>query len=199
MLYPQTMTEYDTVKFLTALFLTVATISAIPSAAAQEPAAPAAIAEKIIAGAPVFDRDGAQLGTIKSNDGSVAVIAVGDKQIAIPVASFGLTDKGIAIGATVAEITKVIADQDAKAAADLSAALVAGADVKNVDGTQVLSKIKRVEGETVYLEIEVGELGFPKSAFYLAPHGLSIAYSVDDFAKVVKEATAPQAPATPAE
>jgi hypothetical protein len=193
------MTEYHTVKFLTALFLTAATISAIPSAATQEPAAQSSVAEKIIAGAPVFDRDGAQLGTIKSNDGSVAVISVGEKQIAIPVASFGLTDKGIAIGATVAEITQVIADQDAKAAADLSAALVAGADVKNVDGTQVLSKIKRVEGETVYLEIEVGELGFPKTAFYLAPQGLSIAYSVDDFAKVVKEATSPQAQATPAE
>jgi hypothetical protein len=187
------------VKFLPALFLSVATIAAIPSATAQEPAAASAVADKIIVGAPVFDRDGAQLGVIKSNDGSVAVISVGEKQIAIPIASFGSTDKGIAIGATVAEITNVLAEQDAKAAADLSAALVAGADVKNVDGTQVLAKIKRVDGDTVYLGIEAGELGFPKTAFYLKPEGLSIAYSGEDFAKVVNESTAPQAAKSPAE
>lgn len=195
MVTPQKMTELNTVKFLTALLLSVAAVPVIPLAVAQEPGAASPVAEKIIAGAPVFDRDGAQLGTIKSNDGGAAVITVGEKQIAIPVTSFGLTDKGIAIGSTVAEITAVIAEQDAKASAALSAALIVGGDVKSVDGTQVLSKIKRVEGDTVFLEIAAGELGFPKSAFYLAAHGLSIPYNAADYAKVVTQATAPQAAA----
>lgn len=168
----------------------LATAGVTTSAAAQDTAATTAASAKVVVGSEVFDRDGTSIGTIKSVDAAAAIIAMGDKEIGIPLASFGSNERGLLLGATLAELQAALAAQAADAAAKLEAALVAGASVHSLNGTSIVGTIKGIENDIVLLTTDKGQFGFPKSAFYLPAHGLSIAYTAEQFDKTIADAAA---------
>lgn len=172
-----------------AAFALAATALPISAAYAQQTAAPAASAQ-VAAGDSVYDPDGALVGTVESLNGDAAIVAVGDKKIGLPLNAFAKNDKGLLIGSKVDELKAAIAKQEAEAAAQLTAALVAGADVRSVDGSEVVAKVKSVEGDNVFLTTPQGDVGLPKSGFFLPAHGLSMAFTADQFKQAVAQANA---------
>lgn len=168
---------------------------------AQEPEAAAAVAAPAIPveiGAPVFDIEGAPIGNIVSNDGTNVVVSLGEKQVALPANSFGKNEKGLVLGLTVAQLTASLAQQDAAAAAALTAALQPEAEVRSVNGSAVIGKIKSVTGDVVVLSAAQGNVGLPVSAFFMAPHGLSTSFTAEQFTKAVADAAAAAQVANPA-
>lgn len=159
-----------------------------PPAATTQPAPAAAVPLEV--GSAVYDMEGALIGNIVSNDGTNIVVSVGEKQVALPANSFAKNEKGLVLGLTVAQLTASLAEQDAAAAAALTAALVPGAEVRGVNGSAVLGTVKSVNGDIVILTSAQGDVGLPVSAFFMPAHGLSTSFTAEQFAKAVADAAA---------
>ena len=180
-----------------AAFALIATALPMSAAYAQEAATTAAA--NVAAGASVYDPDGALVGTIERVEGDAALLTVGDKKIALPLSAFGKNDKGLLIGTKVDELKANIAAQEAEAAAKLQAALVVGADVRSVDGSAVVAKVKSIDGDNVILTSPDGDVGVPKSAFFMPEHGLSTPFTAEQFKQGVAQAKAAAAAQAPAQ
>ena len=77
-----------------------------PNAAQQTPTAAVKKATKddLKVGTAVFDQKGESVGKIESNSADGAVVSTGNARAEIPLSSFGVTDKGLAIGMTKTEL-----------------------------------------------------------------------------------------------
>lgn len=174
--------------YAAALTFSMAPAAALTAQAQTAAAAPAAV--NLDVGTMVFDSAGAEIGKVVSNDGTHAVIAFGDAQIAMPVTSFGTTDAGTALGLTVDQLAAGIAQQKAAAEAALNESLQPGATVHALNGSATLGTIKTVEADAVVLTTAEGDVRLPKSAFFQAAHGLSTSFTADQFKAALAEMAA---------
>lgn len=119
-------------------------------------------------GATVYGNDGKPIGTVDSNDGTNAVIAVGEFKAPLPLSIFGQGENGPTLNTTYAAVyeqlkaadaqakqaaAEAMAKAEAEAAAALAAALVVGAPVITTDA-QSLGMIDEIAGENVIIKGE---------------------------------------------
>lgn len=180
--------------FLTPLALGMAIAGGAPAFAQAAPAAAPGVT--LTPGTIVHDSEGQEIGPIASSDGATVVVTVGDKPAALPASAFMQTDKGTAITLTLAQLTAALDQQAAAADAQLTAALQPGADIKGVNGSSVIGKVKTADADGVVVTTAQGDVRLPRKAFFVAAAGLSTSFSAEQFAAAVAEAKAPDA-ATP--
>lgn len=171
-----------------------ATALPLQSAYAQDAASTTPTAQ-VSVGSSVYDPDGGLVGTVDSVNDSGAILNVEGKKVGLPLNAFVKGDKGLLIGAKAAELKASVEKQEAEAAAKLQAALVVGAEVRSVDGTSVIATVKSIDGDAVILSSQDGDVGLPKSAFFMPAHGLSTAFTAEQFKQGVAQAKAAAAPA----
>ena len=69
----------------------------------------AATPDDLIAGASVYDSKGVELGTIRSVDGSTAVVETAAGAVGVPLEAFGKNRKGLMFAMTKAEFDTIVA------------------------------------------------------------------------------------------
>ncbi|MEL6738086.1 MAG: hypothetical protein AAFO28_04105 [Pseudomonadota bacterium] len=112
---------------LSKLAVLATTIAALPVAASAQDA-----------GTTVYSQvDDSTVGTIESNDGSIAILDTGDYKAPLPVATYAQRDGKWTINATKAQVDGMMAAAKAEAEAKLAAALVDGAAVTSADNMPV--------------------------------------------------------------
>ena len=137
-------------------------------------------------GATVYGNDGNPIGTIESNDGTNAVLVVGEFKAPLPVSIFGAGENGPTINTTYAavyeqlkaaeaarqqQIAEAQAKAEAEAAAALQAALVVGAPVITAD-QQSLGMVEEIAGENVIIKGEDETLvTLPRNLLAANPEG----------------------------
>ena len=145
------------------------------------------------------------LGKVKlvAADGVVLTSPTGD--VKLPRSAFFVGQAGLATSFTAEQFAAAMQEVNTAAAADdaaVAAALVAGADVRSLKGAAVLGKVKSASASAVVVTTPSGDdVSLPRSAFLMSPAGLAAAYTAEQFAAAVAQATgapAPQADATAA-
>lgn len=112
---------------LSKLAILATTIAALPVAASAQDA-----------GTTVYSQvDDSIVGTITSNDQTIAILDTGDYQAPLPVATYAQRDGKWTINATKAQVDGMMAAAKAEAEAKLAAALVDGAAVTSADNMPV--------------------------------------------------------------
>ena len=148
-------------------------------------ATPVAVSAQEV-GSTVYGNDGQAIGTIESNDGTNAVLVVGEFKAPLPVSIFGEGENGPTLNATRDAVYGQLkaADEQAKAAAaeaqaaaaaeaaaKLEAALVVGAPVTTAD-SQSLGLVDEINGENVIIKTEDEQLvTLPVSLLAANPEG----------------------------
>ncbi|AJA09390.1 hypothetical protein SKP52_12495 [Sphingopyxis fribergensis] len=155
-------------------------------------------------GADVRSANGtAILGKVKlaAADGVVLTTPTGD--VKLPRNAFFVGQAGLATSFTADQFAAAMAEVNTAAAANdaaVATALVPGADVRSLKGAAVLGKVKSASAATVVVTTAAGDdVSLPRSAFLMSPAGLAAAYTAEQFASAVAQATgapAPQADAT---
>ncbi len=165
------------------IFAAFALIAVQATAPAPTPAssATAPASTTVTVGATVYDGMNIAVGTIASVTGDIAVIDTGTNKVGYPVASIGIGAKGPTIALTKAQLDASAAEQQAKAAIDLTAKLVAGTSVRSRNGTTSVGTIKAVDSEFVTLTTAKGDIKFPKAGFSLDAQGVIIGFTADEF------------------
>ncbi len=123
-------------------------------------------------GSTVYGNDGQPIGTVESNDGTNAVLSVGEYTATLPLNIFGTGENGPTLNATrdavyaqlkaadeqaKAAAAEAQAKAEAEAAAALAAALVVGAPVVTAD-EQSLGLVETISEETVVIKSEDEQL-----------------------------------------
>lgn len=137
-------------------------------------------------GATVYGNDGNPIGTIESNDGTNAVLVVGEYKAPLPLNIFGAGENGPTLNTTYAavhqqlaaaeaarqqQIAEAQAKAEAEAAAALQAALVVGAPVVTAD-QQSLGMVEEIAGENVIIKGEDETLvTLPRNLLAANPEG----------------------------
>lgn len=172
-------------KFIaTALLIGTA---AAPAALAQTaPATPAPAAQTApkgpAVGVMVKDTAGADVGTIESIDGELALVNTGTNKVRYPLNAMTATPTGPIIALTKAQLDASYAEQQAKAAAELQTRLAAGTEVFARDGSTKLGTIKAVDAEFVTLTTTAGkDVRLPKGGFATGKVGLVIGMTAPEF------------------
>ena len=145
------------------------------------------------------------LGKVKlvAADGVVLTSPTGD--VKLPRSAFFIGQAGLATSFSAEQFAAAMQEVNTAAAADdaaVAAALVAGADVRSLKGAAVLGKVKSASASAVVVATPSGDdVSLPRSAFLMSPAGLAAAYTAEQFAAAVAQATgapAPQADASAA-
>ena len=176
--------------------LAIGLLAAAPAFAQTAPTtAPAAAASaNVAAGATVYDTSGGTVGTVASVNGDVAVIDTGTHKAAVPMTSIGKGAKGPTMAMTKAQLDAAAAQQQQQAQAQLQQSLVAGAQVKSLNGTAVVGTIKSADAQFVTLTTPKGEVKLPANGFSMGPNGLIVGLTADQFDAAVSGAAAPATP-----
>lgn len=170
----------------TSLSLGMALATGAPVMAQSAPAAAAGV--NLSTGTIVYDSAGQEIGPIASIEGANVVVTVGDRPAALPSTSFMQTPKGPAITITLAQLNAALDQQAAAADAQLSSALQPGADIKGVNGSAVVGKVKSADADGVVVATAQGDVRLPRKAFFVAAHGLATSFTAEQFAAAVAEA-----------
>lgn len=145
------------------------------------------------------------LGKVKlvAADGVILTSPTGD--VKLPRSAFFIGQAGLATSFSAEQFAAAMQEVNTAAAADdaaVAAALVAGADVRSLKGAAVLGKVKSASASAVVVTTPSGDdVSLPRSAFLMSPAGLAAAYTAEQFAAAVAQATgapAPQADASAA-
>ena len=144
--------------------------AALPAAAAAQHAA-ADHSAAIAVGATVTGPEGNPVGTIDAVEGEAVLLNTGTHTATLPKNAFGHGDAGLTITVTKDQLNQMIVGMEAKAAAALDAALVAGAAVKGAGGNS-LGTVKEVDGESVIVTGDLGEFALGKDVFVADESGL---------------------------
>jgi len=150
-------------KFSNMALAAALALAATPAALMAQAAAPAVA---VAVGTTIYGSDGQPVGTVTAVADGTVTVDTGAHTAALPANAIGKTDKGPTVSLTKAELDTQIEQMTADQTAKLTAALVAGAAVLDVDGA-ALGTIKSVEGESVVVE-------GPNGAFTLKPEHFSL-------------------------
>lgn len=148
---PFRMTEND-MKFSTLAAAAALAIAGVSSAA---------FATDVAVGAKIYGPDGAEVGTVEKVEGGNVVVNTGSLKATLPTDVFGDGEKGATIGWNKAQLEAAVTEANQQAAAQLEAALVAGAEVYSVDG-QLLGTVEKIDGGIVVVAREAGPLSLPQ-------------------------------------
>lgn len=175
------------------ILIALAVSSAAPVLA--QSAAPAAAAKvEVTVGAPVYDPQGQQVGTIAKVDGATVVINTGKHSASLATASIGRNEKGLLVSMTREQLDAAVEAAAAKSQAGLEAALVAGATVHSSDN-QPLGTIKQISPDGVVSVDRNGKVfALKKDSFAMDAAGVRI----NATAAQIDAAIAQQAAAAPA-
>lgn len=175
------------------LFLIGAAASAqtTPATPPAQPAAAPAPATPTV-GATVYGSAGSPVGTIESVSADAVVINTGTNRLALPPASIGTSEKGLAIGLTKEQLDAQAATAAASAATDLKSKLVAGAAVSARDGTTQLGKVKTADDQFVTVTTARGDVRLPIAGFGLGPNGVILGMTANEFNTAVGGAGMPK-------
>ena len=147
-------------KTTTALFAAAALSLATISGAAFAQAA------SVAAGATVYDPQGGTVGTIDSVANGVAVVNTGAHTVALPLDKFATSEKGPVISVTKQQLDDLASQAEGQSAAQVDAALVAGAAVVDNAGV-ALGTIDKVDGDNIVLKTEKGAVTLTRKYFAL--------------------------------
>lgn len=177
----------------TAGLLAASSASAQTSSAPATAPAPAATAApatgaNVAAGATIYDTAGGTVGTVASVSGGVAVIDTGTHKAGVPLTSIGTGAKGPTMAMTKAQLDAAAAQQQTQAQAQLQASLVPGAQVRGLEGTNVLGTIKSADAQFVTLTTAKGDVKLPASGFSMGPNGLIVGLTAAQFNAAVSQA-----------
>lgn len=171
-------------------------VAAVDQAAAGSEAK---LTEALQPGADVRSANGtAILGKVKLAvaDGVVMTTPTGD--VKLPRNAFFVGQAGLATSFTAQQFADAMKQVNTAAAADdaaVAAALKPGADVRSLKGAAVLGKVKSASADAVVVTTPSGDdVSLPRSAFLMSPAGLAAAYTADQFAAAVAQATGAPAP-----
>lgn len=158
------------------------------SGAAMAQDAAAAVKPNVATGVTVYGPQGNEVGNIVAMANGIATLDTGTYKVGLPLDRFGMNaDKQTTVAVTKEQLNQMMADAQAKAAAQLDAALVTGAPVVDVDGVS-LGSVGTVEGDKVTVETEWGAFALQKGAFQ-AGNGNVIAQVKADQVKTALGAT----------
>ena len=147
-------------KTTTALFAAAALSLATFSGAAFAQAA------NVAAGATVYDPQGGTVGTVDSVANGVAVVNTGAHTVALPLDKFATSEKGPVISVTKQQLDDLASQAEGQSAAQVDAALVAGAAVVDNAGV-ALGTIDKVDGDNIVLKTEKGAVTLTRKYFAL--------------------------------
>src|SRR3546814_8395940 len=117
----------------------------------------AAQVTKPVAGATIFDPQGAAIGTIETVTADAVVVNTGTNKVALPPAAIGSNEKGLVASTTKADLDAAAANAHAEAQARLQALLTAGTTVNSSAG-QPVGTIKAADPQYVRSEEHTSEL-----------------------------------------
>lgn len=138
-------------------------------------------AQDVAVGTTIYGSDGEVLGTVTAVADGTVTVDTGTHQAALPATAIGKTDKGPTVGLTKAELDAQIETLATDQAAKVTAALVAGAPVVDVDGA-ALGTIKTVEADGVVVEGANGAFTLKPEHFSLQGDKLTAAVRAADVA-----------------
>lgn len=170
-----------TAGIISSLSIAIAMMAATPSVAQGA-------AVDLQPGTVIYDSAGAELGTVTSQTGDHVVVAVGERSVTLPATSFGPTEKGPALGLTLADMNAALDKMAADAAAAVDAALQPGTDVRSADGATVLGKVKAADASGVVVGAASGDLKIPRNAFFMSQAGLAVSFTAEQFATAQQQA-----------
>ncbi len=148
---------------------------------AATPAALMAQGQEVAVGTTIYGSDGEVLGTVTAVAEGTVTVDTGAHTAALPATAIGKTDKGPTVGLTKAELDSQIVQMTADQAAKVSAALVAGAAVADVDGA-ALGTIKSVDENGVVVDSASGAFTLQPEHFSLQGDKLTAAVRAADVA-----------------
>ena len=143
-------------KFFAAAALSLATLSG--AAFAQ--------AAGVAAGATVYDPQGGTVGTIDKVENGNAILNTGAHTVALPLDKFATSEKGPVISVTKQQLDDLASQAEGQSAAQVDAALVAGAAVVDNAGV-ALGTIDKVDGDNIVLKTEKGAVTLTRKYFAL--------------------------------
>ena len=165
-------------------------------ATASTTTAPAATGSKVTTGATVTDTSGATVGTIKSVEGTLAVLSTGTVEVRLPLASFANGANGPVIGMTKAQVEAAASGATAERDAKLAAQIAAGTTVMDTKGGTV-GKIETVEAGFATVATAKNKVKLPVSAFAAGANGPVIGMTEAEL-DAAASAAAPATAETPA-
>ena len=143
-------------KLFAAAVLSLATLSG--AAFAQ--------AAGVAAGATVYDPQGGTVGTIDKVENGNAILNTGAHTVALPLDKFATSEKGPVISVTKQQLDDLASQAEGQSAAQVDAALVAGAAVVDNAGV-ALGTIDKVDGDNIVLKTEKGAVTLTRKYFTL--------------------------------
>lgn len=169
-------------------------VAAVDQAAA---AGEAQLAAALQPGADVHSAKGtAVLGKVKLADAEGAVLTTPTGEVKLPRSAFFVGQAGLQTSFTAEQFAAAMKEVNSAAAADdaaVAAALVAGTEVRSLKGAAVLGKVKSASADAVVVTTPAGDdVSLPRSAFLMSPSGLAAAYTAEQFATAVAQATGGQ-------
>lgn len=135
----------------------------------------------------VYDLQGAEVGKVDSIVNDVVVIDTGAHKAALAKSSMGSSPKGPTVSLTKAQLDAQVAAAMEKAAAELNAALVPGAQIRGKAGAPI-GAVKEVNGDQVVIDRPAGPVSLTKKAFAVGPQGVTISLTAEELDAAAKAA-----------
>lgn len=144
---------------------------------------PAALSAKdVTVGETIYGPQGAVVGTVAAIDGTTVTVDTGKHKAALPADAIGEVEGKAAIGISKADLDAQLDTMLAEQSAKITAALVAGAAVADVDGA-ALGTVKSVDANGVVVESAHGAFTLQPEHFSLQGDKLTAAVRAADVAK----------------
>ena len=186
-------------KFSAALIASASLFAISPAMAQDAPGGTTAQKPEPVAGATIYDPQGAVVGMIENVTAEAVIVNTGTNQVALPPAAIGTNEKGLVVSVTKADLDAAAAQQHAAQQAKLQAMLVAGTAVSSSDG-QPVGTIKAADPQYVTVTTSQGvEVKLPANAFTMSQTGgVQIAMTAANFNTAVAGSSAAPAPSATA-
>lgn len=148
----------------------------------------------LVVGADVLSAQGAAvIGQVKLVEADGAVLTTPQGDIKLPRhALFVNAQDALATSFTADQFKAAMAQASQAEAADdaaVDAALTAGAEIRDINGTAILGNVKSFDAANVVVATSEGDVSLPRSAFDIKGGKLAAAYTVEQFAEAVTQAT----------
>lgn len=166
---------------------------ALPAAVAHaqevEDASEATPGAELSVGATVYDPQGGEVGTIEEIAGGNVVVFTGTHRATLPENAFAAGPNGPAIAMTKAELDAAVAKVEASTNAQMTAALVPGAQVRSSEGT-VVGTVQKVEGNDIVVDLPDGAaITLTKEHLTADQNGLKLFMTAEQFQSAVNAAS----------
>lgn len=165
-------------------------VAAVDKAAADQAAARDAAIQP---GVEVHGVNGtAIIGKIKVADANGVVIATSSGDVKLPRNAFFVSPQGLATTFTAEQFALAVKEANQAAAADeaaVAAALKPGTEVRSMNGSAILGTVKSFDTANVVVTTANGDVALPLNAFNMGETGLTAAYTPEQFAAAIAQAT----------